>query len=59
MKTKRYELTESEVLALKMATEEYWHYMKKIDSKSPVVINMKNNLETLKDQFNDDYRLWK
>jgi hypothetical protein len=59
MKTKSYEFTESEIFALKMATENYFHIMKIIDPKSPVIIRMKSSLNALKDQFNDDYRLWK
>jgi len=59
MKTKRYELTEIEVLALKMATDDYYHRTKHIQTRSPIVLNMYNALKSLKDQFNDDYRLWK
>ena len=59
MKTKRYDLTESEVLALKMACVEYWHEMKNIDTKSPVIKKMKSSLYALKIQFSNDYANWK
>ena len=59
MKTKRYELTEVKVLALKMATEEFYHQMKSVKTASPIILSMKNSLHALKDQFSNDYRLWK
>ena len=59
MKTKRYEFTEIEVLALKEATTEFYHFMKQIKAGSPIVMNMKAALCALKNQFHDDYRLWK
>ena len=58
MRTKTYELTEMEVLALKMSTMEYYHQTKHIDSKSPIITAMYKALESLKDQFANDYSAW-
>ena len=59
MKTKTYELTEIEVFALKMATEEYYHQIKNRTPISPLIKRMFATVKVLKDQFKDDYRLWK
>ena len=59
MKTKTYEFTEIEVMALKEATCEYYHATKHLKPKSPIAVKMFKALEGLKEQFNDDYRLMK
>jgi len=59
MKTKTYEFTQDEVLALRNATCEYYHQTKKLKPNSPIAIRMYKCLKALKEQFGDDYRLWK
>ena len=59
MKTKTYTFTEIEVMALKEATKEYYFQRRNLKPISPVVQKMQAALLTLKDQFDDDFRLWK
>ena len=59
MKTKRYELTQIEVMALREATIEYYHTIKQSKPNSPIALAMKDALYALKNQFSDDYRLWR
>jgi hypothetical protein len=59
MKTKTYELTKDEVNALKEACTEYYHQTKHHFPISPIAVRMFAALKTLKEQFTDDYRLWK
>ena len=58
-KTKKYEFTKDEILALREACTEYYHQTKNLKSKSPIAIRMYAVLKALKEQFNDDYRLLK
>jgi len=59
MKTKTYELTKDEVFALKEACTEHYHQTKNYLPISPAAKRMYSALKSLKEQFTDDYRLWK
>ena len=59
MKTKHYEFTQIELLALKEACIEYYQTTKHLKPNSSIAIRMFKALETLKDQFKNDYNLFK
>ena len=62
MKTKQYELTMTEVLAIRDALTEYWHSTSKrilSQGKSgPLATITHKAVGALKSQFDDDARLW-
>ena len=58
MKTKHYELTEIEVLAIREALDMLWFdRMKDMKPNSPLIINMKSITKPLLEQFKQDYAL--
>ena len=61
MKTKHYELTESEIAAIAFALDALWFGrdvgFKDIETRSPVVTEMKNHIKPLMEQFKRDHAL--
>jgi len=58
MKTKRYELTAVEILAIREALDMLWFgRMKDLKPNSPLIINMKAVIRPLLKQFKQDYSL--
>ena len=60
MKTKHYEFTGYEQIALRDALEHYWHNVAKttnLNDVSPIRRKVLSTVEGLKDQFQDDVRL--
>jgi hypothetical protein len=56
MKTKTYTFTETEILALKEALTEYHFKIKDNNMTSPIFIDMRKAVKSLKEQFTEDYR---
>lgn len=54
MKTKRYEFTQVEMLAIRDALIEEHQRLKKVNPNSPIFIQKKRAVEALKDQFKAD-----
>lgn len=55
LKTKHYELTEIEILAIREALDTQWYQIKDKDMISPIFKDMKKATLILLDQFKQDY----
>ena len=61
-KTKHYELTRIEMIALRDSLDHYWHEVVKhqtADAVSPLRWEVIKSMRTLKDQLTDDVRLYR
>ncbi len=55
MKTKHYELTEVEMMAIRNALDFHWHgELKKLKPISPLPLKVKKSARVLLDQFKQD-----
>ena len=59
MRTIHYQFTQSELLALRDACQEHWQAVKHLDPVSPMVQDSRRALVSLKEQFKQDYLLWR
>ena len=59
MRTKHYQFTATELLALRDACAEHWQAVKHLKPVSPIIQDARRALVALKEQFAQDYAVWR